>query len=180
MQIPHTALGDTVKVILMGLIPVQLRVDAWVAAVQIQLVRSDNALPDILVSGLRLSFRLPVVKQSQAVFGTALFLDMSIGAGNAAEGAQKSQRCCRQEGSSDNLHNNTASSECTGSLIRLAIAGKLRGVMSVTVSRIKPEEFQRWLQQPATQRLLALQAGWLRDRVAGLHGCHLLYCGIDP
>ncbi|QQD21420.1 methyltransferase domain-containing protein [Oceanospirillaceae bacterium ASx5O] len=52
--------------------------------------------------------------------------------------------------------------------------------MSVTVSRIKPEEFQRWLQQPATQRLLALQAGWLRDRVAGLHGCHLLYCGIDP
>src|SRR5690606_11560382 len=97
MQIPHTALGDTVKVILMGLIPVQLRVDAWVAAVQIQLVRSDNALPDILVSGLRLSFRLPVVKQGQAVFGTALFLGMSIGAGNAAAGAQKSQRCCRQE-----------------------------------------------------------------------------------
>lgn len=52
--------------------------------------------------------------------------------------------------------------------------------MSVTVSRIKPEEFQRWLQQPATQRLLALQAGWLRDRVARLHGCRLLYAGIDP
>lgn len=52
--------------------------------------------------------------------------------------------------------------------------------MSVTVNRIKPEEFALWLQQPATQRLLALEAGWLSDWVARLHGCQLLYTGIDP
>ena len=51
--------------------------------------------------------------------------------------------------------------------------------MNTVGSRIKPEIYQRWLLRPATQRLLALEAGWLRDWVSQLHGCHLLYSGID-
>lgn len=52
--------------------------------------------------------------------------------------------------------------------------------MTVMVNRIKPDIFGQWLTQPSTRRLLALEAGWLRDWVGQLHGCHLLYAGIDP
>lgn len=48
------------------------------------------------------------------------------------------------------------------------------------VTRIKPDVFGQWLTQPATRRLLALEAGWLRESVSRLHGCHLLYAGVDP
>lgn len=50
----------------------------------------------------------------------------------------------------------------------------------MAVNRIKPENLSQWLQQPSTRRLLALEAGWLRDWVCQLHGCHLLYVGVDP
>ncbi|MDK2778942.1 MAG: class I SAM-dependent methyltransferase [Pseudomonadota bacterium] len=45
--------------------------------------------------------------------------------------------------------------------------------------RIKPDSYQQWLTHRDTQRLLALEAGWLREWVANLHGHHLLYAGID-
>lgn len=46
-------------------------------------------------------------------------------------------------------------------------------------TRIKPEAYQHWLATAGTQRLLALEAGWLREWVSQLHGQHLLYTGID-
>lgn len=48
------------------------------------------------------------------------------------------------------------------------------------LNNIKPEEYERWLLEPATQRLLALEASWLRTWVKQLHGQHLAYLGIDP
>ena len=45
--------------------------------------------------------------------------------------------------------------------------------------RIKSEVYGRWVGSPQAQRLLALEAGWLRDALSGLHGNHLLYLGID-
>lgn len=45
--------------------------------------------------------------------------------------------------------------------------------------RIKTDTQRRWLQRQDTRRLMALEAGWLSDWVAQLHGCHLLYAGVD-
>lgn len=49
----------------------------------------------------------------------------------------------------------------------------------ISLSLIKPEVYQQWLNKQATQRLLALEAGWLRNWVNQLYGYHLAYCGID-
>lgn len=46
--------------------------------------------------------------------------------------------------------------------------------------RIKAEQYAAWLTQPATRRLLSLEAGWFRPWLMELHGCHLVYAGIDP
>lgn len=45
--------------------------------------------------------------------------------------------------------------------------------------RIKTDTQKKWLQRQDTQRLMALEAGWLSDWVSHLHGCHLLYAGVD-
>ena len=46
-------------------------------------------------------------------------------------------------------------------------------------NKIKPEIWHQWLQHSSTQRLLALEAGWLRDWIKQLRGHHLLYAGVD-
>ena len=45
--------------------------------------------------------------------------------------------------------------------------------------RIKPEMYLDWVSTPVAQRLLALEAGWLREWTSQLHGHNLLYAGID-
>lgn len=45
--------------------------------------------------------------------------------------------------------------------------------------RIKSEAYGQWVGSSQAQRLLALEAGWLRDALSGLHGNHLMYLGID-
>lgn len=45
---------------------------------------------------------------------------------------------------------------------------------------IKPEQFSAWLRLDSTQRLLALEANWLKSWIKQLYGCHLAYVGIDP
>lgn len=45
---------------------------------------------------------------------------------------------------------------------------------------IQPEQYEAWLKLASTERLLVLEAGWLRYWVKQLHGCNLLYAGIDP
>lgn len=47
-------------------------------------------------------------------------------------------------------------------------------------NRIKPEVYQRWLEKESAQRLLSLEAGWLKDTIQPLRGLHLAYAGIDP
>lgn len=44
---------------------------------------------------------------------------------------------------------------------------------------IKPEHYSKWLNDASTQRLLALEASWLKSWVKQLYGCHLAYVGID-
>lgn len=45
--------------------------------------------------------------------------------------------------------------------------------------RIKPRVQQAWLERRDTQRLMALEGGWLADWVSQLHGRHLLFAGVD-
>lgn len=45
---------------------------------------------------------------------------------------------------------------------------------------IKPEHYSNWLKKASTQRLLALEATWLKSWVKQLYGCHLAYAGVDP
>ncbi len=45
--------------------------------------------------------------------------------------------------------------------------------------RIKSEVYQQWVNSDSARRLLALEAGWLREVVADFHGQHLLYTGVD-
>lgn len=52
-------------------------------------------------------------------------------------------------------------------------------VLKSMAIRIKSEVYREWSDSCQAQRLLALEAGWLRDALAGLHGTHLLYAGID-
>lgn len=49
-----------------------------------------------------------------------------------------------------------------------------------SLNAIKPEVYRQWLSSAATQRLLAIEASWLRGWVKQLHGYHLAYTGIDP
>lgn len=46
-------------------------------------------------------------------------------------------------------------------------------------NKIKTDVYQRWLRKNSAQRLMALEAGWLKDSLHHLHGLHLAYCGID-
>lgn len=48
-----------------------------------------------------------------------------------------------------------------------------------TLNAIKPETYKHWLAQAAMQRLLAIEASWLRSWVKQLYGYHLAYTGID-
>lgn len=52
--------------------------------------------------------------------------------------------------------------------------------MNRTGNKIKSEHYRRWVKDPATQRLLSLEAGWLADAISGFRGLHLAYAGIDP
>lgn len=45
--------------------------------------------------------------------------------------------------------------------------------------RIKTQIQKAWLSRPDTQRLMALEGGWLSEWVGQLHGRHLLYAGVD-
>ena len=45
--------------------------------------------------------------------------------------------------------------------------------------RVKSDVYDRWISTLSARRLLALEAGWLREIVAGFHGQHLAYLGID-
>lgn len=45
--------------------------------------------------------------------------------------------------------------------------------------RVKSDVYDRWVEMTSTQRLLALEAGWLREIIAGFHGQELLYVGVD-
>lgn len=45
--------------------------------------------------------------------------------------------------------------------------------------RIKTQVQKTWLARSDTQRLMALEGGWLADWVGQLHGRHLLYAGVD-
>lgn len=45
---------------------------------------------------------------------------------------------------------------------------------------IKPEHYAAWLKLDSTQRLLALEASWLKSWIKQLYGCHLAYVGVDP
>lgn len=45
--------------------------------------------------------------------------------------------------------------------------------------RIKVEVQKDWLSLPSTQRLLALEAGWLGEWMRQLYGRHILYAGVD-
>lgn len=47
-------------------------------------------------------------------------------------------------------------------------------------NRIKPNDYDQWLQTPALTRLLALESDWIADALHALHAQHLLYAGIDP
>lgn len=47
-------------------------------------------------------------------------------------------------------------------------------------NRIKPAEYDQWLQAPAVARLLTLESDWIADALHTLHAQHLLYAGIDP
>lgn len=44
---------------------------------------------------------------------------------------------------------------------------------------IKPAQYSKWLEKESTQRLLALEASWLKSWLQQLYGCHLAYAGID-
>ncbi|WP_320821368.1 class I SAM-dependent methyltransferase [Thalassolituus sp.] len=46
-------------------------------------------------------------------------------------------------------------------------------------NRIKVETQQSWLQRNDTQRLLALEGGWIADWICQLHGHQLAYAGVD-
>ncbi|WP_419810643.1 methyltransferase domain-containing protein [Bacterioplanoides sp.] len=52
--------------------------------------------------------------------------------------------------------------------------------MNRSGNKIKPDTYQNWLKRPATERLLALEADWLRDTISAFRGLHLAYAGIDP
>jgi len=45
--------------------------------------------------------------------------------------------------------------------------------------RVKSDSYDQWVSTRSARRLLALEAGWLREAVSGFHGQHLLYTGID-
>lgn len=45
--------------------------------------------------------------------------------------------------------------------------------------RIKSDVYESWVGSDQARRLLAMEGGWLRDALSGLHGRHLLYAGID-
>ncbi|WP_051219220.1 methyltransferase domain-containing protein [Oceanobacter kriegii] len=45
--------------------------------------------------------------------------------------------------------------------------------------RIKSEAYNQWLTSASCKRLLAMEAGWLREVLVDLRGQHLLYSGID-
>lgn len=48
-----------------------------------------------------------------------------------------------------------------------------------SLSNIKPENYAQWLKKPTTERLLAIEASWLRAWVQQLYGFQLAYTGID-
>ena len=52
----------------------------------------------------------------------------------------------------------------------------MRSIMGI---RVKSDVYDRWIETASARRLLALEAGWLRDIVSGFHGQHLAYVGID-
>ncbi|TNC92910.1 MAG: hypothetical protein CSH36_02120 [Thalassolituus sp.] len=45
--------------------------------------------------------------------------------------------------------------------------------------RIKTDTQKNWLDRRDTQRLMALEAGWLSEWVDHLYGCNMLYAGVD-
>jgi len=45
--------------------------------------------------------------------------------------------------------------------------------------RVKSDVYDDWITTVSARRLLALEAGWLREVVSGFHGHNLLYTGVD-
>ncbi len=45
--------------------------------------------------------------------------------------------------------------------------------------RVKSDVYDRWIKTVSARRLLALEAGWLREVVSGFHGENLAYVGVD-